>query len=274
MDKSSEAKIEETKKISETLKQIKHKIMVFSGKGGVGKSTISVNLAYGLAMMGKKVGLLDADLHGPSLARMTGTEGVRATASADGKIQPIRLHDNFHALSIAYLIDNVDTALIWRGPLKIKLLEDMVKNTLWGELDYLIVDCPPGTGDEPLSVAQLLEKVDGAIVVSSAQDISVLDVRKSLDFAQKLDIPLLGIIENMSFVKCPHCGERIELFEGEGIPKALIDYNLDLLAKMPFDKNIAVSCDKGRPFIYDFGKTESAQILQKFVDNIVKRIEK
>lgn len=265
--------VEEKAKADFDLSKIKHRIMVFSGKGGVGKSTISVNLAYGLAMMGRKVGLLDADLHGPSLARMTGTDGVRATASADGKIQPIRLHDNFHALSIAYLIDNADSALIWRGPLKMGALKDMIQKTNWGELDYLIVDCPPGTGDEPLSVAQLLEKVDGAIVVSSAQDISILDVRKSLDFAKQLNIPILGIIENMSFIKCPHCGEQIELFEGEGIPKALIDYNLDLLAKMPFDKNIAISCDKGRPFIYDFGKTESAQILQQFVNKIVNKLE-
>lgn len=264
---------EEKTAIEVDLSNIKRRIMVFSGKGGVGKSTIAVNLAYGLAMMGRKVGLLDADLHGPSLARMTGTEGVRASAGPDGKIQPVRLHDNFHALSIAYLLENADTALIWRGPLKMGVLKDMIQNTEWGELDYLIVDCPPGTGDEPLSVAQLLNKVDGAIVVSSAQDVSVMDVRKSLDFAQKLEIPILGIIENMSFIECPHCGKRIDLFAGEGIPKALVDYNLDLLAKMPFDTNIALSCDQGRPFIYDYGKTESAKILQGFVDNIAKRLE-
>lgn len=266
-------KTPEQHQVSETLAKIRNKIMVFSGKGGVGKSTIAVNLAYGLAMMGKKVGLLDADLHGPSLARMTGTEGTRAEANPDGKIIPVRLHDNFHALSIAYLIEHPDAALIWRGPLKMGALKDMIQNTAWGELDYLIVDCPPGTGDEPLSVAQLLEKVDGAVVVSSAQDISVLDVRRSLDFAQKLDIPVLGVVENMSFIACPHCGERIDLFEGDGIPKMLVDYNLDLLAKMPFDKNIAQSCDRGRPFIYDFGKTEAAKILQQFVQSIVRKLE-
>ncbi len=255
------------------LSNIRHRIMVFSGKGGVGKSTIAVNLAYGLAMMGKKVGLLDADLHGPSLARMTGTDGVRAGVTAEKKIQPVRLHDNFHALSIAYMLENPDAALIWRGPLKMGALKDMIQKTEWGELDYLIVDCPPGTGDEPLSVFQLLERVDGAIVVSSAQDVAVMDVRKSLDFAQKLGLPVLGIIENMSYIDCPHCGKRIYLFEGEGVAKMLLDYNLDLLARLPFDKNIASSCDKGRPFIYDFGKTESAQTLQKFVDSIVKKLE-
>jgi len=252
---------------------IRFKIMVFSGKGGVGKSTLAVNLAYGLALLGRKVGLLDADLHGPSLARMTGTEGIRAGVTQDEKILPVKLQDNFHALSVAYLMENADTALIWRGPLKMGLLKDMIQKTQWGALDYLIVDCPPGTGDEPLSVAQLLGKVDGAVVISSAQDISVLDVRKSLDFAQKLDIPVLGIVENMSFIHCPHCGERIELFEGEGIPKALTDYHLDLLAQLPFDRNIALSCDKGRPFIYDFGKTEAAHILQQFVQSIVHKLE-
>lgn len=274
MVKGSEKSIPGAVQTTEDLTNIKHRIMVFSGKGGVGKSTIAVNLAYGLAMMGRKVGLLDADLHGPSLARMTGTEGSRASATADKKIIPVRLHDNFHALSIAYLIEDPDAALIWRGPLKMGALKDMIQNTEWGELDYLIVDCPPGTGDEPLSVAQLLEKVDGAIVVSTAQDISVIDVRRSLDFAQKLGIPVLGIVENMSFIECPHCSQRIELFEGEGISKALIDYNLDLLAKMPFDRNIAISCDKGRPFIYDFGKTESALILQNFVQGIADKLEK
>lgn len=273
MSTETQKQPDESKQISEALHKIKHRIMVFSGKGGVGKSTIAVNLAYGLAMMGKKVGLLDADLHGPSLARMTGTDGVRATASPDGKILPVRLHDNFHALSIAYMLENPDAALIWRGPLKMGALKDMIQKTEWGELDYLIMDCPPGTGDEPLSVFQLLERVDGAIVISSAQDVAVMDVRKSLDFAQKLGLPVLGIIENMSYIDCPHCGKRIDLFEGEGIAKMLLDYDLNLLARLPFDKNIAASCDQGRPFIYDFGKTESAKTLQTFVDSIVKKLE-
>ena len=124
-----------------------------------------------------------------------------------------------------------------------------------------------------MSVVQLLEKIDGAIVVSSAQDLAVIDVRKSLDFAVKLDIPVLGIIENMSFIKCPHCGEKIDLFTGEGIPKMLVDYNLDLLAQLPFDRNIGLSSDQGRPFIYDFGKTESAQILLEFVTRVVSKLE-
>jgi ATP-binding protein involved in chromosome partitioning len=254
--------------------KIKYSIMVFSGKGGVGKSTISVNLAYGLAMMGRKVGLLDADLHGPSIAKMTGTEGARVSTTDDEMILPLRLHDNLHVLSIAYMLESADSALIWRGPLKTKVLTDMIQKTVWGELDYLIVDCPPGTGDEPLSVVQLLEKIDGAIVVSSAQAVSVLDVRKSLNFAHKLEIPILGVIENMSFIDCPHCGKRIDLFEGEGIPRMLMDFDLDLLARMPFDKNVAISSDNGRPFIYDYGKTPSAAILQEFVKAIVAKLEK
>jgi ATP-binding protein involved in chromosome partitioning len=252
---------------------IKHRIMVMSGKGGVGKSTIAVNLAYGLAMMGKSVGLLDADLHGPSVAKMTGTEVARASGNNEGKILPIRLHDNFYALSIAYLIDNPDSALIWRGPLKMSALKDMIQNTEWGDLDYLIVDCPPGTGDEPLSVVQLLERVDGAVVVSSAQDVALLDVRKNLDFARKLGVPILGLVENMSWISCPHCGEKVELFSGDGITRALMDYGTDLLAKLPFDTNITASCDAGRPFIYDFGRTPSAQILQEFVRGIVEKSE-
>jgi len=239
----------------------------------VGKSTIAVNLAYGLALAGKKVGLLDADLHGPSVAKMTGSEGARASGNAEGKILPVRLHDNFLALSIAYLIENADSALIWRGPLKMSALKDMIQNTEWGELDYLIIDCPPGTGDEPLSVVQLLGRVDGAVVVSSAQDVALLDVRKNLDFAKKLGVPVLGLIENMSWIACPHCGEKVELFGGEGIAKALMDYDVDLLAKLPFDSNITSSCDGGRPFIYEFGKTPSAQILQDFVQGVITKTE-
>ncbi|HOY84599.1 MAG: Mrp/NBP35 family ATP-binding protein [Candidatus Cloacimonetes bacterium] len=266
----------ETNKNAETevdLSGIKHRIMVMSGKGGVGKSTIAVNLAYGLALAGKKVGLLDADLHGPSVAKMTGSEGARASGNAEGKILPVRLHDNFLALSIAYLIENADSALIWRGPLKMSALKDMIQNTEWGELDYLIIDCPPGTGDEPLSVVQLLGRVDGAVVVSSAQDVALLDVRKNLDFAKKLGVPVLGLIENMSWIACPHCGEKVELFGGEGIAKALMDYDVDLLAKLPFDSNITSSCDGGRPFIYEFGKTPSAQILQDFVQGVITKTE-
>jgi ATP-binding protein involved in chromosome partitioning len=273
MDKSPETGKKREKQAPDVLSKIKYKIMVFSGKGGVGKSTIAVNLAYGLAMLGRKVGLLDADLHGPSIARMTGSEGVRISINADKQVLPVKLHDNFSALSMAYLVENVDTALIWRGPLKMSALKDMIQNTAWGELDYLIVDCPPGTGDEPLSVAQLLEKVDGAIIISSAQDIALLDVRKSIDFAKQLNIPILGMVENMSFIECPHCGKQIELFEGEGIAKTLVDYNLDLLAKLPFDKNIAISFDKGRPFVYDFGKTASAEIMQNFVQTIINKLE-
>ena len=266
----------ETNKKTETevdLSGINHRIMVMSGKGGVGKSTIAVNLAYGLALAGKKVGLLDADLHGPSVAKMTGSEGARASGNAEGKILPVRLHDNFHVLSIAYLIESVDSALIWRGPLKMKALQDMIQNTEWGELDYLIIDCPPGTGDEPLSVVQLLGRVDGAVVVSSAQDVALLDVRKNLDFAKKLGVPVLGLIENMSWIACPHCGEKVELFGGDGIAKALMDYDVDLLAKLPFDSNITSSCDSGRPFIYEFGKTPSAQILQDFVQGVITKTE-
>lgn len=261
---------EEQAKIN--LAAIKHRIIVMSGKGGVGKSTIAVNLAYGLSLAGKNVGILDADIHGPSVAKMTRSEETRASGTSEGMIQPVRLHDNLHALSIAHLSEDPDAALIWRGPMKMNALKEMIQNTAWGDLDYLIVDCPPGTGDEPLSVVQLLGEVDGAVIVSSAQDVAVLDVRKSLDFAGKLDIPILGLIENMSYTICPHCGEKVPLFSGEGISKALMDYGADLLAKIPFDPNIVSSCDTGRPFIYDFGRTTPAIAMQEFVDAIIAKL--
>ena len=259
--------------IQAQLARIKHRIVVMSGKGGVGKSTIAVNLAYGLALAGKKVGLLDADIHGPSVAKMTGTEGTRVSGTPEGMIQPVRLHDNFHALSIAYLIDSEDSALIWRGPMKMSALKEMIENTAWGDLDYLIVDCPPGTGDEPLSIVQTMGTMDGAVIVTTPQDLAILDVKKSVDFALQLKLPILGMVENMKYFRCPDCGKATQIFSGNGLEKLIFEHQLDLLAELEMDPNIGLSADQGKPYIYFYNKMPSAQNLMDMVLKVMEKVE-
>ncbi|MGM0365942.1 MAG: P-loop NTPase, partial [Actinomycetota bacterium] len=183
--------------ITDNLSQVKHKFMVFSGKGGVGKTTVAVNLAYSIMSKGYKVGLLDIDIHGPNVIKILGLE--KEKIKGDGKrIEPIRVFSSMKVVSIASFLDSEDSPVIWRGPLKMKIIKQFLGDVDWGMLDYMIVDCPPGTGDEPLSIAQLMPGLDGGIVVTTPQDMAILDAGKSIRFAQQLKIPYIGVIENMS----------------------------------------------------------------------------
>jgi len=261
--------------LTRNLGRIKHRIMVISGKGGVGKSTVSVNLAYGLALTGKKVGILDVDIHGPSIAKLLGIEDRRLERDEEtGLPKPIKVHDNFHALTIASLLPDSDEPIIWRGPLKIATIKQFMQDIAWPELDYLIIDSPPGTGDEPLSVVQLFPGITNCVIVSTPQDIAFLDARKSIRFAQKVNLQVLGIIENMCAFVCPHCGEKIDLFEGTGAEKAAKDFKLEILGKIPVDSNIVKSGDMGRPYIYDFGKMPAAVEMTEIVNKIIEQIDK
>ena len=263
-------KTQEEIRIEENLGRIKNKLIVISGKGGVGKSTVSVNVAYGLALKGHKVGILDVDIHGPSIAKMLGIEGEKLQMKAKGEFpEPIKVTDNLYALTIATLVDNPDDPIIWRGPIKISVIKQFMQDIRWPELDYLIVDSPPGTGDEPLSVVQTLKKVDGALIVSTPQDIALLDARKTIKFSQKMDVPVLGIIENMSTFVCPHCGEKTDIFAGLGIEKAASDFNVDVLGKIPIDVNIVKSGDSGKAYL----KHHEEQASAKEFKNIVAKIE-
>ena len=263
-------KTQEEIRIEENLGRIKNKLIVISGKGGVGKSTVSVNVAYGLALKGNKVGILDVDIHGPSIAKMLGIEGEKLQMKAKGEFpEPIKVTDNLYALTIATLVDNPDDPIIWRGPIKISVIKQFMQDIRWPELDYLIVDSPPGTGDEPLSVVQTLKKVDGALIVSTPQDIALLDARKTIKFSQKMDVPVLGIIENMSTFVCPHCGEKTDIFAGLGIEKAASDFNVDVLGKIPIDVNIVKSGDSGKAYL----KHHEEQASAKEFKNIVAKIE-
>jgi len=249
------------------MNEIKHKIMVMSGKGGVGKTTVAVNLALTLSMKGYKIGLLDADIHGPNTPKMLGIENEKPEV-IDSNIVPVSVQ-NLKVMSMAFLLPNKDSPVIWRGPLKMKAISQFTNDVAWGKLDYIIIDLPPGTGDEPLSVAQLL-KSDGALIVTTPQDVALLDSRKAVNFAKELNVPVVGIIENMSGFICPYCGKEIDLFKKGGGEKASKDMNVPFLGSVPIDTKIVESGDSGTPFILDNGNSKA----KKAFENIVLKVEK
>jgi len=274
VDLKKPEKTKEDIRIEDNLERIKNKLIVISGKGGVGKSTVAVNIAYGLSQQGFKVGILDVDIHGPSIAKMLGIEGEKLQISGKGEFpEPIKVTENLYALTIATLVDNPDDPIIWRGPIKIGVIKQFMQDIKWPELDYLIIDSPPGTGDEPLSVVQTLKKVDGSLIVSTPQDVALLDARKTIKFSQKMSVPVLGIIENMSRFVCPHCGERTDIFAGLGIEKAAKDFNIDVLGNIPIDVNIVKSGDSGKAYLINHKENESAKEFQKIVTKITSKLK-
>lgn len=228
------------------LQRIKHRIAVMSGKGGVGKSTVAVNLAVSLALGGKSVGILDADVHGPNVPKMLGLNGQQPKMGEDG-LMPISAACNVRVMSMAFLLPNEDTPIVWRGPVKHTVFKQFLAEVDWGDLDYLIVDLPPGTGDEPLSIAQLLGKPLWAVIVTTPQDVALLDSRKSVVFGQNLEMGVLGIVENMSGLICPHCHERIDLFKRGGGERSSRDLSVPFLGAIPIDPSVVTGGDQGTP---------------------------
>ncbi len=259
---------EEDRKIKAVLSKIKNRLLIFSGKGGVGKSTVAANLSLALAEKGMQVGLLDVDIHGPNLAKMLGVEGKRMGAVGKDRIMPVSITDKLKLVSMAFLLQNPDLPVIWRGPLKMKAIQQFLGDVEWGNLDWLIVDSPPGTGDEPLSIAQLIPTT-GAIIVTTPQDISVLDSRKAINFARRLNLRIVGIIENMSGLICPHCGGRIDLFKDGGGEKAARELGVTFLGKIPIDPNIVESGDNGKPFVSNQPESDAAKAFIKIVEKIM-----
>ncbi len=243
--------LDEKRELEENLSRIKHKLVVLSGKGGVGKSTVAVNLAVSLVARGYTVGLLDIDIHGPSIPKLLGIEGGMPAANEQGKMVPVTYSESLRVISIGFLLQRAEDAVIWRGPLKYGVIKQFLKDVSWGELDYLIIDSPPGTGDEPLSVCQLIDNADGALIVTTPQDVALIDVKKSITFCQKLDMPIVGVIENMSGFTCPHCGERIEIFKSGGGKRMSAEMNVPFLGSIPIEKNITDGGDSGKPFVSD-----------------------
>ncbi len=248
--------------------RIKFKLLVLSGKGGVGKSTVAANLAVSLALAGKSVGLLDVDIHGPSVPRLMGLEGTRPVAH-DGRMAPLELGENLKVMSIGFLLESGRDAVIWRGPMKYGVIRQFLSDVDWGTLDCLVVDAPPGTGDEPLSVAQLVGQPAGAILVTTPQQLSVADVRRSASFCEKLSLPVLGIVENMSGMVCPHCGKRIEVFKTGGGEGLAAELGLPLWGRVPIDPQIVDCGDSGVPYIHRFAASEAAKVLAE----IARRVE-
>ena len=261
------------KKLKENMGKISYKLLIISGKGGVGKSTVATNLAFSLALKDKKIGLLDIDIHGPNIAKMVGAEGKKLGVLPDSHIEPIFVPPGVKIMSISPLLKNSDTPVIWRGPLKMKLIDQFLTDVDWGKLDYLIIDSPPGTGDEPLSAAQLIPNLTGAIIVTTPQEVALLDARKAINFARSLNIPIIGIIENMSGLTCPHCGKKIQLFKAGGGEKSAQELQIPFLGKIPLDPDIVNSGDQGVPFIMDHKKNPSEESMNKIVTNILKIIK-
>lgn len=264
--------LEEQKELIEKrIGKIKNKIMVMSGKGGVGKTTVAVNLAFALQMNGFNVGLIDVDIHGPNVPKMLGIGDMKLDANEEGIIPakiPIGPGRALKVMSLAFMLER-DAPVIWRGPMKMGAIQQFLSDVNWGDLDYLIFDLPPGTGDEPLSIAQLIPDVTGSIIVTTPQDVALMDSRRAVNFSKKLNIPVIGIIENMSGFKCPHCGKEIDLFKKGGGEKAAKELRVPFLGSVPVDPKIVDKSDEGSPFILEYRDSTVGKAFNEIVEKVV-----
>jgi len=238
---------EEQNLLKERMGKIKHKIAIISGKGGVGKSTVTVNLATAFAKKGFKVGVLDADIHGPSVPKLLGLEGQLVKYGPPGAF-PVEGPLGMKVMSIDFFLSE-QAPTIWRGPLKMRAIRQFLVDIVWGELDFLFIDLPPGTGDEPLSIAQLLPEMDGVVIVTMPTGLSSAVVKKAITFAERLNMPIIGVVENMSGFICPHCGKKTEIFQSGGGKKMSEETGVPFLGSIPIDPTVSVDADKGRPFV-------------------------
>jgi len=267
----SERDFADRQKLESRLCRIRHTIIVLSGKGGVGKSTVAVNLAMALTMAGKKVGLLDVDVHGPSIPTMLGLENTKIAGCEDG-VLPIGL-GQLQVMSAGFLLNSQDDAVIWRGPMKMKVIRQFIQEVVLGNLDYLIIDCPPGTGDEPLSVCKLIGSMDGAVIVTTPQKVAAVDVRKSITFCRRLHVPILGVVENMNGFVCPKCGEITRILSAGGGRRIAEDMEVPFLGSIPMDPRIAEACDSGQQFIQYYAATPTAEIMRRIIEPLVATLE-
>jgi ATP-binding protein involved in chromosome partitioning len=260
-----QAQLEE--RIAARMARIRHKVLIASGKGGVGKSTAAVNLGVGLAEAGETVALLDADMHGPTVPRMLGLRGVRPVGG-EGGIEPVKFGEKLVVMSIAFLIPHDSDAVIWRGPLKGKMVDNFLADIDWGERDWLVVDTPPGTGDEVLSAAQRVKDFDGLIMVTTPQDTAVASARKSLTFAIKTETPILGVIENMGPFACPKCGYEMRPFGAGGGGRVAAEFGAPFLGSVPFDPEVVPEADEGRPLLLSRPKSPTAAAWRDIVEMV------
>jgi ATP-binding protein involved in chromosome partitioning len=253
------------------LARIKNKLIVMSGKGGVGKSSVAVYLSLALAQSGYQVGLLDVDLHGPSVPRMLGLSGILGVTATE-QILPHQYRPNLKVVSIESMLEEKDSAVIWRGPLKHGVIRQFITSCQWGDLDFLVIDCPPGTGDEPLSVARIIPDVK-AIIVTTPQEVALADVRKSINFCRKVDLAIVGLVENMSGLYCPHCQGFIPIFRTGGGQKTAEQMGLELLATLPFDPAVVESGDSGRPVLEGDQQTPFRGAVMDLAKAVLRRLK-
>ncbi|NMC20661.1 MAG: P-loop NTPase, partial [Thermogutta sp.] len=268
----SEQDFRDRQALTRRMCQIGRKLLVMSGKGGVGKSTVAANLAIALSLAGRRVGLLDVDIHGPSIPKLMGLDDARVVAH-EGELVPLEIGDNLKVISIAFFLSGNRDAVIWRGPLKYGVIKQFLKDVAWGPLDYLVIDAPPGTGDEPLSVAQLAGQPAGAILVTTPQDLAIADVRRSVSFCEKVSMPVVGIIENMSGLTCPHCGGRIDLFKTGGGESLAREMGVPFLGRIPIDPQIVTCGDGGIPYIHRFADSPAARAFAEVINRVIAASE-
>ncbi len=268
----TEESIQEETAIQDTLRNIKHVIIVMSGKGGVGKSTVSSNLAMSLSMKGFKTGVMDIDITGPNIPKMFAVED-RQLMVENEKLIPVAIPPSLKLMSMAFLLQSKDTPVLWRGPVKMGAIKQFIEDVNWGDLDYLIIDMPPGTGDEALSIVQLIPKADGMVIVTTPQDVALLDSRKSLVFGAETNIPIIGIIENMSGFVCPHCGEVTNIFKSGGGEATAKEMNVQFLGRVPIEPGIVDAGDSGIPIVLGHPDSASAKAFGEIVDRIIKTVD-
>jgi ATP-binding protein involved in chromosome partitioning len=268
-DRLKKAEFEQEQRLRLKMSKIKHKIAIISGKGGVGKSTVTVNLAMSFALQGHadKVGVLDADIHGPCVPKMLGLKGQKLVGGPAGMLFPVTGPLGIKVVSMDFLLPSDEAPVIWRGPLKMRVIQQFLSDIAWGELDFLFIDLPPGTGDEPLSVMQLIPDMDGVIIVTIPSEVSQAVVKKAITFARQLGVPIIGVIENMSGFVCPECGAKLDIFKAGGGKKIAEDLSVPYLGKIPIDPAICVDSDSGAPFV---AENKASPAVKAFAEIVMK----
>jgi len=260
---------ERQERISQNLENIEHTIVVMSGKGGVGKSTVAANLATELKEQKNEVGLLDCDLHGPNVPQIVGIDYDKKPKESDSSIKPISTEFGLKVISLGSMLPEKDSPVVWRGPMKMKAIQQFLGDVEWGNLDYLVLDLPPGTGDEPLSIAQLIPNADGAIIVTTPQKVALQTIRRSVNFSKEVDLSVLGLVENMSGFVCPNCNEETDIFNSGGGKDLSDELDIPFLGKIPLDEKIVESGESGKPVV--LGEENKAS---KSFKNIVSEMKK
>jgi ATP-binding protein involved in chromosome partitioning len=264
---------EQEKRIETRMAKIKHKLAIMSGKGGVGKSTITANLALAWAHKGYKVGVLDADIHGPSIPKIFGIRKQKLTADKQSEIFPVKGPLGIEVVSMDFLLSSDETPVIWRGPMKTVAIRQFLSDVAWGDLDLLLVDLPPGTGDEPLSIMQLIPGIDGVLMVTAPSEVSQIVVKRAVGFTRELHVPLIGIIENYSGFICPKCGAEFDILGAGGGHRISEELGVPFLGKIPIDPKICEDSDSGTPFIIKRAETPAAKAFMQIVDKVEKQLK-